>query len=350
MSDKPAPPTEAPPGATRRSEARKTRRQLLKALALAVPGAAGAAVGLGRAASAAREDSGHFSGDPGVLRERFLAEARATEAVAVAEADPAVRERVQGVIPADALPRPSVSASPAPAPVRESPIIRMQGDVQRAMQKPVEERTWVMAIDLRKCIGCSACTIGCKAENQLPPGVVYRPVIDLEIGEYPNVSRQFIPRPCMQCDDPPCVPVCPVGATYKRPDGVVEIDYNRCIGCRYCIPACPYAARTFDFGEYYTDDTPARQAYEESTSPEYGKAWKRGEGSSPVGNVRKCQFCLHRLEVGMLPACVTTCIGGATFFGDRKDPDSLINELIHRPNVIRLKEELGTDPKVYYLL
>jgi molybdopterin-containing oxidoreductase family iron-sulfur binding subunit len=226
----------------------------------------------------------------------------------------------------------------------------MQDDLQRAMQKPLEQREWVMAIDLRKCIGCSACTIACKAENHLPPGVVYRPVIDLEVGEYPNVSRQFIPRPCMQCDNPPCVPVCPVGATYKRPDGIVEINYNKCIGCRYCIPACPYSARTFDFGEYYTDGTPARQPYEEEPAPEYGKTWDRNEGSSPVGNVRKCQFCLHRLNVGMLPACVTTCVGGATYFGDRADPDSLVSELIHRPNVSRLKEELGTKPKVYYLL
>ncbi|MBI4571057.1 MAG: 4Fe-4S dicluster domain-containing protein, partial [Chloroflexi bacterium] len=102
----------------------------------------------------------------------------------------------------------------------------MQEDLQRALEKPVEERTWVMAIDLRKCTGCSACTIACKAENHLPPGVVYMPVIDEEIGEYPNVTRRFMPHHCMQCDDPPCVPVCPVGATYKRPDGIVEIDYN----------------------------------------------------------------------------------------------------------------------------
>jgi len=226
----------------------------------------------------------------------------------------------------------------------------MQEDLQRALQKPVEERTWVMAIDLQKCVGCSACTIACKAENHLPPGVVYMPVIDEEIGEYPNVTRRFMPHHCMQCDDPPCVPVCPVGATYKRPDGIVEIDYNKCIGCRYCIPACPYGSRYFDFGEFYTDDTPQRQAYEETATPEYGKSWNRADDGSPVGNARKCQFCLHRLSVGMLPACITTCIGGALYFGDREDPESVISGLIHRPNAIRLKEELGTKPKVYYLL
>jgi molybdopterin-containing oxidoreductase family iron-sulfur binding subunit len=227
----------------------------------------------------------------------------------------------------------------------------MQKDLQRAVKKPLEDRRWVMAIDLRKCVGCSACTIACKAENALPPGVVYRPVLEEEIGQYPNVSKRFTPRPCMQCDNPPCVPVCPVKATYKRPDGVVEIDYNQCIGCRYCITACPYQARYFDFGEFYTDGTPGSpEPYETSPAPEYGKKWPRKEGKSPIGNVRKCQFCLHRLNVGMLPACVTTCIGGATYFGDSNDPESLVSGLIGKPNVMRLKEEMGTKPKVYYLM
>jgi molybdopterin-containing oxidoreductase family iron-sulfur binding subunit len=93
-----------------------------------------------------------------------------------------------------------------------------------------------MVIDTRKCVGCHSCKVGCVMENKLPPGVVYRPVIDLEVGTYPNVGRKFLPRPCMQCDNPPCVPVCPVNTTWKRPDGVVEIDYTVCIGCRYCWP------------------------------------------------------------------------------------------------------------------
>jgi molybdopterin-containing oxidoreductase family iron-sulfur binding subunit len=225
----------------------------------------------------------------------------------------------------------------------------MQGDVQRAMRKPIAERRWAMAIDLRKCIGCSACTIACVAENKLPPGVVYRPVIEEEVGEYPHVSRKFIPRPCMQCENPPCVPVCPVKATYTRPDGIVEIDYTACIGCRYCITACPYGARTADFGEFYTDGTPKRQAYETQPSHEYGQTWTRDGKQSPAGNARKCHFCVHRLEAGMLPACVTTCVGYATFFGDMNDPESLIHEMAGKPNVMRLKEELGTKPRVFYL-
>jgi molybdopterin-containing oxidoreductase family iron-sulfur binding subunit len=237
-----------------------------------------------------------------------------------------------------------------PAQPDEAALLRMQRDLQRALAKPVEQRRWGMVIDLRKCVGCSACTIACKAENRLPPGVVYRPVVEEEIGEYPNVSRRFVPRPCMQCDNPPCVPVCPVGATYKRPDGIVEINYEQCIGCRYCVTACPYSARTFDSGDFYSNGTPAMQPYEQLVTYEYGKTYDRANGDSPVGNVRKCTFCLHRLNEGMLPECTTSCIGTATYFGDLNDPESLVSELSASPNATRLKEELGTKPKVFYLM
>lgn len=228
-------------------------------------------------------------------------------------------------------------------------ILRMQRELIESLSKPLNKRRWIMVIDLRKCIGCHACTVACKAENVLPPGVVYRPVIEEELGTYPNVSRRFIPRPCMQCDNPPCTPVCPVNATYKRQDGVVEIDYKKCIGCRYCITACPYNARTADFGLSYTEKTPQIEDYEKRPSFEYGKEWPRNKNKSPIGNARKCHFCLHRIEAGMLPACVTTCIGSATYFGDSNESNNLVSELISKPNVIRLKEELGTKPKVYYL-
>ncbi|MFN2373183.1 MAG: 4Fe-4S dicluster domain-containing protein [Cyclonatronaceae bacterium] len=232
----------------------------------------------------------------------------------------------------------------------ENVIVRMQKELQRAMQKPMEERKWVMVIDLRKCTGCGACTVSCIAENHLPPGVVYRPVIEEELGSYPNVSMRSIPRPCMQCETAPCVPVCPVKATWIRPDGIVDMDYDQCIGCRYCMTACPYHARTFDFGYNYTDNTPEVQPYEKVGNFEYGKRWDReGHHSSPVGNVRKCHFCTHKLDAGMLPSCVTTCIGYATYFGDSNDPESLVSELISRPNKMRLKQEMGTKPRVYYL-
>ncbi|MFQ5381291.1 MAG: 4Fe-4S dicluster domain-containing protein [Dehalococcoidia bacterium] len=227
--------------------------------------------------------------------------------------------------------------------------VRMQEDLQRALAKPVDQRKWTMVIDLRKCIGCSACSVACKAENHLPPGVVYRPVTHEEVGTFPSVTQKFLPRPCMHCEHPPCTQVCPVGATWKQEDGIVVIDYDKCIGCRYCLAACPYGARYFDFGIDYTDGTPGKQPYEESPSPEYGKRWRRKGTGSPIGNARKCQFCLHRLNVGMLPACVTTCVGGATYFGDHNDPKSLVSELLRSGPSMRLKEHLGTEPKVYYI-
>lgn len=252
----------------------------------------------------------------------------------------------------ESAPEPAQSAGPELPKVSEgeSHLLRMQRELQRALSKPVSDRQWAMVIDLRKCVGCSACTVACKSENRLPPGVVYRPVLDEEIGRYPNVSRRFTPRPCMQCDNPPCVPVCPVGATFRRPDGIIEVNYEQCIGCRYCITACPYGARTFDFGDLYTRGTPAVQRYETAPSFEYGRQWPHAKDTSPIGNVRKCQFCLHRVSRGMLPACVATCIGNATYFGDASDHDSLVASLMGQPNLIRLKEEQGTSPRTFYLV
>jgi Fe-S-cluster-containing dehydrogenase component len=242
----------------------------------------------------------------------------------------------------------------------EDHLVRMQRDLKRAQSKKPGEIRWTMVIDVAKCIGCHACTVGCVAENKLPPGVVYRPVIEEEVGKYPYVRRRFLPRPCMHCMNPPCVKVCPVTATYKNEQGVTVVDYNRCIGCRYCLVACPYAARTFDFGDFYTGETPnlpgkllgqktAAEGYEDTPAAEYGKKWPKRNHDSPVGNARKCHFCLHRLAAGLLPNCVTTCIGRATFFGNQNDPDALISELLASPRIHRLKEDLGTKPSVYYL-
>ena len=192
---------------------------------------------------------------------------------------------------------------------------RMRADLQRTLQKPVDQRKWIMVIDLQKCIGCKACTVSCVAENNLPPGVVYRPVVTEEVGEYPNVRRKFLPRPCMHCDNPPCTPVCPVKATYRREDGLVLVRYDRCIGCKACMIACPYNARFVH----------------------------------PVKSVvDKCTFCAHRIEDGRLPACVEACPTRAILFGDLNDTNSEIARHLREAEVKTLKEHLGTDCRVFY--
>lgn len=208
-----------------------------------------------------------------------------------------------------------------------------------------KKHKWVMVIDLRKCVGCETCTVSCKAENLTPPGVTYNQVMIEEVGSFPNVSRVNIPRPCMHCDKPPCVSVCPVRATYKSEDGIVVQDNDRCIGCRYCMVACPYGARSFDFGLNYDE----MLGYGTVTAPDHGM--DRGERTkgSPVGTVRKCTFCFHRLNRGEEPACVETCIGDARFFGDINDPNSVVSKMASSARAFRLKEEYGTEPSVYYL-
>ncbi len=219
--------------------------------------------------------------------------------------------------------------------------------------KAEAEVRWGMVIDLRKCVGCRACMVACKAENHTPPGVAYNVVMEEEVGKYPNVRRRFTFRPCMQCEHSSCTQVCPTGATYHRKDGIVVIDYDKCIGCRYCIAACPYGARSFDYGyDYHADPT----AYEQQPSPEYGENRRRNHNKSPIGNVRKCTFCIHRVKKGLKPACSETCIGRAIHFGNLKDPDARclvhgekLQELLVTRNTKRLKEHLGNEPSVYYL-
>ncbi len=258
-----------------------------------------------------------------------------------------------------------VAAQPSPpaeslALDRESELVRMTRELQESLKKPLQERKWVMVIDLRRCVGCHSCTVSCIAENKTPPGITYRPVMIWETGEYPNVKLNFLPRPCMQCDEPPCTSVCPVNATWKREDGIVVIDYGKCIGCRYCVMACPYGARSTDYGYEWVPElehgplagTAAKErqdrvkSLEYQPTPWYGGPYGRGD---TIGITRKCHFCIHRIESGVLPACVSTCIGGATYFGDLNNPNSLVNELLRRYGAFRLKEELGTEPSVYYI-
>jgi molybdopterin-containing oxidoreductase family iron-sulfur binding subunit len=213
-----------------------------------------------------------------------------------------------------------------------------------------------MVIDVRRCIGCKACTVACRQENKTPPGVSYTVVVSEPL-EGSGTDRPIpFTKPCFHCEKPPCTDVCPVKATFKREqDGIVVVDYDRCIGCRYCITACPYGARYFDFGERYHEE--ANDA-EDVPSPEYRQYRMRERGQSPIGNVRKCTFCLHLQDEegnynqaeGRWPACAKTCTGKAIFFGDFLDPNSQVSRLLRERNAIRLKEELGTEPNVYYLL
>lgn len=224
-----------------------------------------------------------------------------------------------------------------------------------AATAPRRKHHWGMVIDTRRCVGCEACVIACKIENQTPPGVYYTVVTHEPLPGAPSDKPVFMTKPCFHCEQPPCVPVCPVGATYKRAsDGIVVVDYDRCIGCRYCIAACPYGARYADFG----DDYELLPAAGEAVSPEYRQYRPRVPGQSPIGNVRKCTFCLHLQdengdydrEGGRWPACAKTCPGHAIHFGDFNDPNSDVSILLRERNAIRLKEELGTEPNVYYLL
>lgn len=195
--------------------------------------------------------------------------------------------------------------------------------------------TYGMVIDLKKCIGCHACHVRCKAENGTPPGVTRAKVLSENVGVYPDVKRSIVPMLCMQCNMPACVAQCPTGATKKDDDGIVTINLEECIGCKACIAACPYEARYFIEGEegYFGAEL---NPYETSAYVE-----------ARVGAVDKCDFCKGngRLERGEVPACVDTCVVGARTFGEIDD----LMELVESRGGYQLFPEKGTDPSVWYL-
>ena len=207
---------------------------------------------------------------------------------------------------------------------------------------------WTMVADLRRCVGCQTCTAACKQTNATPPGVMWRRVLDLEFGTYPDVQRVFVPVGCQHCDDPPCLDVCPTTATRKRADGVVTIDYELCIGCAYCAVACPYQAR-------YRSDR-ASFAYGEATPAEAQRL-----DPERLAVATKCTFCVDRIDAGLAagqvpgvdpeatPACVNSCITQALAFGDADDPHSNVSRLLAANQHLRMHEELGTGPNFHYL-
>lgn len=195
-----------------------------------------------------------------------------------------------------------------------------------------------MVIDLKKCIGCYGCQISCKAEHATPPGVLFARVVKWEAGEYPNVRRFSLPVLCMHCENPPCRDVCPTQATTKRADGIVVIDKDKCVGCRYCMMACPYMARYYHARDREYFPGQGLTPYE-----------ARGYRDHPAGVVEKCDFCVDRLERGLLPSCVATCLASARYFGDLDDPEGDVATLIRNRGGYQLEPELGTGPSVFYL-
>lgn len=231
---------------------------------------------------------------------------------------------------------------------------------------------WGMVIDLDKCTGCQACTTACAMENSRLPGENWQDVLFYHEGKFPNVSVKWFPRPCMHCENPSCVSACPTKATYKDPNGgYVLIDWNKCIGCKACMVACPYGVR------FYTDEKAVVQPDLRAVFPgKNGRSWdppyrapqddpSRGIGIQPKGVVSKCTFCYHRTSTAPAgvadldeddpktkehtPACVRVCPPKARYFGDLDNPASKVNKLIADKRGVRLLDHTGNKPQVYYL-
>jgi len=207
-------------------------------------------------------------------------------------------------------------------------------------------RRWAMVIDQSKCIGCGYCSLACEAHNDINPEIQWNRVTTA--GEVAG-KTVFLPRPCMNCAKAPCVDVCPVQASYYRSDGIVMMDYDRCIGCRYCETACPYQARSFNW-KAFDGPNPAVPKWGQPEIPR-----------RPRGVVEKCSFCYQRIDRGLAlglepgvdadatPSCVVACPTGARVFGDLNDPESNVSKLVKDNVTYRLREDLGTEPRVYYI-
>lgn len=179
-----------------------------------------------------------------------------------------------------------------------------------------QSKRYAMLFDLRKCIGCHTCAIACKSENDVPLGVWRSWVKRVEKGQYPHTQEVFLPIVCNNCDNPICVTVCPVNAGIQREDGIVYIDPHRCIGCRYCMASCPYGVRYIH--------------------PQRGVA-------------EKCYWCHHRIDAGLVPACVSACPTSAILFGDLNNPEDEITKVMAKNPVQVIKSELGTHPQTFYI-
>lgn len=254
-------------------------------------------------------------------------------------------------VPLAALAGPSPASAPA----------KPEAKAPEAKGPKLKTRRWGMAIDMDLCTGCGACVVACHVENNVPftgsdprlKGTQIDWMSLLPMGRRIGGDVQVTPMPCMHCDNPPCVKVCPTNATYKGEDGIVEMVYDRCIGCRYCMNACPYSRRYFNWAE---PSFPG--SHQQALNPDVP--------TRPEGVMEKCNFCVHRIrkvkedsraegreitdeEVRFLPACAQTCPVEAIVFGDLDDSESLVSKQAQSPRASRMLEHLGTEPKVYYL-
>lgn len=176
---------------------------------------------------------------------------------------------------------------------------------------------YAMVIDTRSCIGCQSCTVACKIHNNLPVDMIYNPVTTVgPTGVFPNLHLAHIPLLCMHCENAPCMDACPTGASQRREDGIVWVDEKKCVGCKSCVMACPYGARV---------------------------------SNHEKGTVQKCDFCFDRVDKGNVPRCVQTCHQKARIFGDLDDETSEVFKLVNGEHVVRLLDELGTEPRVFYI-
>jgi Fe-S-cluster-containing dehydrogenase component len=215
------------------------------------------------------------------------------------------------------------------------------GASPKEARKGIPGKKFVMVVDLAKCKNAKKCIQACDKHHNLTPDRPYIKVLKMQDNE--KSAPYWMPKKCFQCDNPPCVKVCPVGATYKRTDGIVLIDNERCIGCRFCMAACPYSARVFNWG------APPEGKLDIPYSPETSLP-------SKIGTVAKCDFCPEMLRQNKLPHCVTSCPNGVIYFGDEID-DTVTNgeETVRLSTLLKEKagyrymEELGTKPRVYYL-
>ncbi len=201
---------------------------------------------------------------------------------------------------------------------------------------------WGMVLDLKRCIGCNACAVACMQENSLPRGMMWTKTVSEEIGNYPNVTRAYIPILCNHCEEAPCERVCPTKATYITDNGIVMVDENKCIGCGACYTACPYKNRHFmrkellETGLYGNGD---------SITP----FEKQGYPRFVHGTMVKCTFCHERVTENLDPACAFTCPTEARIFGDLDDPESKIRRLIQSRKGYQPLAQHNTQSKVFYI-